>query len=249
LASERNLGQFKVGIGREIDASNLSQYKDHFQVAKLEDDSSSQANGSIGFRDVIYSSLGELIFVGYSDWHKSSKANDINFFRVQSLAKEFVDASLEMGGIDDDIGMDMIEDDAENFIVVGSTIDVDGVKKAYVGKGRIFGLATSPVWEFLLTTSGVSSEAYKVSKVSDGYVVVGICNDGSQYRDQLNIFKIDLNGTTLIWQKKYGYTSLDEARSVVETTDGKLAVFGTSRGERGNPTMCFMKLDRNGNLN
>lgn len=75
---------------------------------------------------------------------------------------------------------------------------------------------------------------YDVTETSDGYLLVGssdsndvdIKNSKGSY--DFWIVKIDKNGT-LLWEKSFGGSEIDEARAITQTNDGNFIIVGDTR--------------------
>ena len=101
--------------------------------------------------------------------------------------------------------------------------------------------------EFLEISSSFSEDiAYGCYAVTDGYIVAGMTQRPGE-EGQLYLVKLNSTGEK-IWTRNYGYTAMDEARAVYETSDGGYALFGTATDERGNATMCMIKTLSSGEL-
>jgi len=72
-----------------------------------------------------------------------------------------------------------------------------------------------------------------------GYLLAGY-SDGQSTPEDLFLIKSDKNGNEE-WIKYYGGTDVDQARSVINTKDGKYAVFGNKGAD-----LWFLKLETNG---
>lgn len=108
---------------------------------------------------------------------------------------------------------------------------------------------------------GSNDFAYSVKATSDGgYIVAGTSYSQNgqitQPKGNLDywIVKLDANGA-MVWQKSYGGSGLDDARSVIQTTDGNYVVAGFSSSADGDITnpkegkdYWIIKLDTNGEL-
>jgi hypothetical protein len=93
----------------------------------------------------------------------------------------------------------------------------------------------------------LSQRAWSIASTSDsGYIVSGWKNQGLLGNSQLFIMKLNSLGDT-IWTRTFGSPMDDEeARSVVETSDGYI-VAGDSVGPDGYRDAAIFKLDLNGN--
>ncbi len=104
------------------------------------------------------------------------------------------------------------------------------------------------VWQKAYGGKG-EDRAYSVIETSDGgYIVVGGTKSfGAGWGDAW-VLKLGANGN-IIWQKTYGGKEWEEARAVIETSDGSYVVVGkTNSFGAGNDDVWVLKLDINGNI-
>jgi len=90
--------------------------------------------------------------------------------------------------------------------------------------------------------------AYSIQQTSDGgFIVSGEIKTSAGDTDFL-ILKLNNNGD-LVWQKIYGGSGDDVARSIQQTADGGYIVAGLTTTDAGDTDFWVLKLDANGNLN
>lgn len=116
------------------------------------------------------------------------------------------------------------------------------------------------VWQKALGGSG-DDRGYAVAPTSDGgYIVAGATNstDGNVtgLKGLYDFWVVKLNSTgTITWQKCFGGNSIDEAKSVEQTSDGGYIVAGWTRSNNlditvnnGGSDFWVIKLDASGSL-
>jgi uncharacterized delta-60 repeat protein len=100
------------------------------------------------------------------------------------------------------------------------------------------------------TYGGTNSEfAFSIQQTADGgYIVTGATSSfGAGYND-IWVLKLDANGT-IAWQKTYGGTKYEHARSIQQTADGGYIVAGsTTSFGAGENDIWVLKLDAEGNI-
>lgn len=145
----------------------------------------------------------------------------------------------------------------EHALAVTQTRDGDYVIAGYTYS---FGAGKSDIWVMRVNRYGdekwrtyFGEEDFEwasdVIETSDGGIVVAgriTTNPDNQARNAW-IFKLDKKGQE-VWSKTFGGDQTDEARAVIETTDGGLAVGGFSNSfSRGKSDLWLLRLDKKGN--
>jgi hypothetical protein len=92
-------------------------------------------------------------------------------------------------------------------------------------------------------------EAIHIIQTSDGgYAIAGITNSFGAGSNDMYILKLDSSGN-VNWNRTFGGTGIDEAYSIIQTTDnGYVAVGETNSFGTGNYDFYAVKLDSSGNL-
>lgn len=97
-------------------------------------------------------------------------------------------------------------------------------------------------WQKSLGGNNGGDHAYSLVKTTDGgYIVAGSCSSnngivtGNHGSSDFWIVKLTATGT-LQWQKSLGGTGIDEARSIIQTTDGGYIIAGYSTSNNGDVT-------------
>lgn len=238
-------GQFKNGYIRLIDKNDYSV------KATVEGTLNSSGPGSnLSFRDILVSSNDKVVLTGMTDQNgveESTRGESLLLGVLQSDTSTSLDKNLAYGELDSDIGHRIIENSKDEVVMCGYSV-ISGNKQLYAINFTNAGvLEPSPIpqWTYSGDHSG-ENEAFDIVEVSDGYVIAGYTesNDDRQFY----IVKINSTGSSVVWEKEYGYVDFDEAKAIVATDDNGLAVLGTSSDERGNRVMTLLKLDANGNL-
>ncbi|HYV92813.1 MAG TPA: T9SS type A sorting domain-containing protein [Chitinophagales bacterium] len=172
-----------------------------------------------------------------------------------------------LGGSDFDVGMSIHQIQDSGFIVTGPSASNDG---------DVFG--NHGVWDYCVFRldnegnivwqqsfgGGYNEDGRFIRQTSDGgFIIAGASasNDGNVtghhgstgYFDYW-IVKSDIDGN-LVWEKSFGGSADDEARSIQQTTDGGFIVAGRSlsnngdvNGHHNNYDFWIVKLDTAGNL-
>lgn len=131
------------------------------------------------------------------------------------------------------------------YILVGTSNSNDGDVSGNKGNRDIWAVKISSSgalqWQKSLG-GGQDDRGYSVKQTTDGgYVIAGTTrsNDGdvSGYKGWEDYWVIKLNSAgTIQWQKTYGGSKDDEARSIIQTTDGGYIVAGYSNSTDGDVT-------------
>ena len=191
--------------------------------------------------------------------------------------------TLSLGGIGDEIDGSIIQTIDGGYMVVGDTDGRGGGN--YDSTCNFHGdpIWTADVWVVKLDSVGniewqqcyggtYDDYGNNIIELADGYVVLGgtMSNDGdvsgfhetggSQFNDDIWVFKIDKTGN-LLWQKCLGGTYADFARNIFPTSDGGFMIVGTTGSNDGDVVgnhnygtgyglhdIWFVKIDSIGNF-
>jgi hypothetical protein len=156
-----------------------------------------------------------------SGWTMSYGAGENDAWLIKTNSDGIVEWSQTYGGAESDYADSVVETTA-GYAIVGRTFS--------------FGLGDSDVWLIKTdlsgnmlwnhTYGGIERE-YGISLIQtdDGYVIAGTtASFGAGGRD-FWLFKTDGNGV-MLWNQTFGGPGREEGMSVIETSDGDLAVFG-----------------------
>jgi len=227
-------GVFSVGIVRGIENGSLNL----LFINTLATISGSGFN--IGPRDILITSNLEVVVTGFVD---KTGSNGVLIAVYNEKGNGFVNFP-SYGGAGNDLGHAIIENSKGEVVVAGYT--TQGTKQLYVLNSiEYIGFTPSVQWSFTGKNSG-ENEAFDIVEMTDGYVIAGYSELNADR--QFFLVKINSTGTSVIWEKKYGFVDFDAANALIKTDDNGLAVLGTSSDERGNKVMTLLKLDAGGNL-
>lgn len=168
------------------------------------------------------------------------------------------------GGSAMDEAYSAIETVDGGFVVAGYSESNDGDVSGNHGEVDYWvirlDVAGNLIWQRSLGGSG-EDEAYYVQQTSDGgFVVVGESEStdgdvtGNHGEGDFWVVKLNASGY-VIWQKSYGGSSVDYARSVKQTATDELIIAGWSSsnngdvtGNKGDTDYWVIKLDANGEM-
>jgi hypothetical protein len=177
---------------------------------------------------------------------RSFTAGDYDFLVLRLDTAGNLIWSRTFGLIDQDLLYSITRTTDGGFTVAGQ----------YEGSGsqnRLVVLRLDPAGNMIwLRTFGAFSNwydvAYSVIQTSDGdYAVTGWTYDFGAGWEDFFILKIMPDGS-LRWARTFGGTGYDEARSIIQTTDGGYAVAGyTPSFGAGNRDFLVLKMDTSGN--
>ena len=168
------------------------------------------------------------------------------------------------GGLEEDIATSVQQTTDGGYIVVGYTGSIDGDVTGNHGGFDYWIIKLDEVGnlEWQRCYGGIGNDyAYSIQQsVDGGYIVAGYTysNDGdilgNHGEGDYWIVKIDINGN-MEWQKCYGGSSIDIARSINQTIDGGYIVAGCARsndgdisGSHGGGDYWIVKIDETSNL-
>jgi hypothetical protein len=144
------------------------------------------------------------------------------------------------GGSNNDRSYDVVQADDTGMIMVGSSesndFDISNPKGSYDFWALKLGLDGEMIWQKNFGGSGIDI-GYAVEKsLGNTYYMTGDTrsSDGDvlDFKGNTDYFlvKFDENGS-LIWQKTYGGSDFDSARSVLQLLSGDILITGSSRSD------------------
>jgi hypothetical protein len=168
------------------------------------------------------------------------------YFLYSSLCTAQIQFQRTVGGINVEIAKSIIRTTDGGYAVAGYTGSFGaGLYDAYIVK-----LDGNGTLQWTRTVGGANFEiAYSIIQTTDGgYAVAGETNTFGAGGYDFYIVKLDGSGT-LQWSKTIGGTNNDNARSIIQTTDGGYAVAGSTNSYgAGLYDMYIVKLSSSGAL-
>jgi len=225
-------------------------------------------------RSVVSTSDGGYLLVGNSqsgatgDKSQGNQgSNDYWAVKIDGNGNKVWDKTY--GGTSDDVAQSVVSTSDGGYLLVGYSSSGAGGDKSQNSQGsndywavKIDGNGNK-VWD--KTFGGTSSDVAQsvVTTTDGGYLLVGYSYSGatgdkshnSQGGNDYWAVKIDGNGNK-VWDKTFGGTSNDYARSVVSTSDGGYLLVGNSgsgatgdksQNYKGGTDYWVVKIDGNGN--
>ncbi|MDI6755314.1 MAG: hypothetical protein QME78_13085 [Thermodesulfobacteriota bacterium] len=142
-----------------------------------------------------------------------------------------------------------IEQTTDGYIVAGETSSSGaGSADVWVLKLDVNG---APQTGWPKTYGGVYRDAaYSIRQTSDGgFIIAGETSSSGAGNADFWILKLNASGD-IVWQKTYGGSGDDIARSIQQTSDGGFIVAGeTYSSGAGSSDFWVLKIDGNGNVN
>ena len=183
-------------------------------------------------------------------WRQPDTSNkySADFWIVKLDMNGLTEWEKTIGGSGDDVGLSVLQTYDGGYMIAGSSISTDnGIPKgngdydAYIVKLDHKGLQ-----EWQTKIGGSNKEwVWDMQETADkNYVLAGfsLSNDGdikiNKGAFDAWVAKIDQTGA-LIWQKTYGGSKNEEARSIVQTPDGGYMVAGYSESSDGDLTTNY----------
>lgn len=146
------------------------------------------------------------------------------------------------------------------YLIVGGSSWNDPGLHGYVAKLKDNGTLE---WEKYFKTYGNEEFVSAIQTSDGGYVIVGNKNspfvNGGSLSENIGVIKIDATGS-LLWEKIYGGSGIEEVKDMVQTNDGGYLIVGASNsndrdfpgyhfGGNGKPSDAFaLRLDDKGDL-
>jgi len=174
---------------------------------------------------------------------------------------------ISLGGSDDDVATSVQQTSDDGYIVAGRShsndVDITTPRGGY--DYWIVKLHDDGSFDWQKSFGGPGDDkAYAIRQTHDnGYIIAGVSSSdggdvsGNQGCEDYWIVKTDVNGN-IQWQRSFGGSNEDIARSVEQTTDGGYIVAGTTLsndgdvagnpGNHGGLDYWIVKLDAAGNM-
>jgi uncharacterized delta-60 repeat protein len=220
-----------------------------FYVVKLDSSGNVQwtkaidgANWDQAF-SIIQSRDGGYVVAG-GTWSFGAGSADMYVVKLDSSGN--VEWTKTIGGGSDDEAWSIIQSSDGGYVVAGFTRSFGaGSADMYVVK-----LDSSGNVEWTKTIGGgAGEEAWSIIQSSDGgYVVAGFTRSFGAGNGDMYVVKLDSSGNVQ-WTKTIGGSFDDEARSIIQSSDGGYVVAGFTRSfGAGNGDMYVVKLDSSGNV-
>ncbi|MBP3915028.1 MAG: PQQ-like beta-propeller repeat protein, partial [Clostridium sp.] len=209
----------------------------------------------------------EPIPIEYGEYNIKAKAIDNAGNESEVLNKDFSNTApwiKSFGGNVQDI-FDSVIETTDGYIAVGESYSSDGDLTG-LNKGNFDGIIVkydfdgNVVWN--KNFGGSNTDYFKsVVETTDGYIAVGESKSTNGDLNGLNkgsydgiIVKYDFDGN-VVWNKNFGGSNTDYFNSVVETTDGYVAVGYSQSNDgdltglnKGNRDGIIVKYDFDGNV-
>lgn len=185
--------------------------------------------------EVKQTSDGSFVIVGIC-------SGDIWILKVDADGE--LDWKKNFGGIGDDKGY-AIQETSDGFIIAGETV-LAGRTDSDIWIFKIDNKGTNVLWEHVSGGTGYDA-AYSIQRTSDGgYIAAGKKSSSAGDAD-FWIGKLNSDGK-LEWEKTYGGSGHEIARSIQQTSDGGYIVAGETTTPAGDIDFLILKLNGNGDI-
>jgi uncharacterized delta-60 repeat protein len=191
---------------------------------------------------IIQSSDGGYVVAGDSSSFGAG-SDDIYVVKLDSSGNVLWTKTI--GGSSSDYAYSIIQSSDGGYVVVGESYSFGaGKDRIYVVKMDSEG---NVVWTKFI--SGVEDEAGSIIQSSDGgYIVAGGTSNFGAGGGDIYVVKLDSAGN-IVWIKTIGGSSWDEARSIIQSSDGGYVVAGWTKSfGAGGSDIYVVKLDSAGNV-
>jgi uncharacterized repeat protein (TIGR01451 family) len=224
-------------------------------------------SGSEGAHAIKQTSDNGFIIAGYTssnDGDVSGNNGGRDFWLLKLDSNGSISWQTAAGGSSNEVAYSVEQTSDGGYIAMGYTVSTAGDVAGNHGETDIwvvkFDESGSIAWQNCLGGSS-SEEGYEVRQTEDeGYVIVGgsQSNDGdlsSNYgSSDFWVVKLNVDGQ-IIWEKNYGGSNNDMARSVDLTDDGGFLICGISSSSNGDISSSngardywVLSLDENGDI-
>lgn len=222
--------------------------------------------------DIIQTQDGNFVIVGYSkssDENVSQNAGSDDLWIVKLNASGVILWEKSLGYIGSDKALTVTQTSDNGYFVAGI---LDVTASAGEGNSRVNLHAGGDYWGIKLDASGttqwtkyfggnLTEVPFDTIQTTDGgYIIVGYSDStdvdisNNKGLDDFWIIKISATGT-LVWEKSYGGSGIDEAHSIVSSSDGNYMIVGNTFStdgdvsqNQGHSDIWLIEIDATGNL-
>jgi len=224
--------------------------------------------------DLINTSDGGFALLGYSnssDNNLASNAGSQDFWVLKLSPEGEINWQKTFGFSGRDYGTALLETKDGGFLITG-VLDVSASNGQGIAKNKMVTHAEGDFWALKIDAAGILewSNYYGgsftdtplgvVATADNGFIMVGssdsndvdITNNKGSY--DFWVIKISSDGT-LVWDKSFGGSEIDEARAICSTHDGNFMVVGDTRSSdsditinNGGADVWILKISSEGNL-
>lgn len=228
-----NHGDFDIWVGKISPSGSLEWQK------------SLGGGGTEWSRNIQQTQDGGYIIAGRSNMNGgdvTGNHGNYDFWVVKLNANGIIQWQKSLGGSSHDDAFFVIETSDNGFIIVGSSLSIDGDVTASHAQDNVWVVKTNAVGiiEWQKTYGGSNNEIAKhIEPTSDGgYILTGYSdsNDGDLTFNNggldVWVFKIDSIGN-IIWQKSYGGSENEVGECIKQTSDGGYVFVGSTLSNDG----------------
>ncbi|MDC1464166.1 hypothetical protein N8387_00615 [Polaribacter sp.] len=262
----------------DLDVSENAGSKD-FWLVKLSNKGVLLWEKSFGFSGIDYGTTlletkeGGFLITGVLDVSASdgqgnakstaTKHSGGDYWAIKTDHTGTLEWSRFFGGSFTEVPSGVLETDAHNFIIVGSSdsndFNISNSKGSY--DFWIIKISTEGtlLWEKSFGGSEID-EAKAITRTNDGnFIIVGDTRSADKNVSKNNgaadiwVLKVSSEGN-IVWEKTIGGTNFDAARAIYKTQDNGFLIAGSSRSldndfeNKGQNDALILKIDKNGNL-
>ena len=262
----------------DLDVSENAGSKD-FWLVKLSNKGILLWEKSFGFSGIDYGTTlletkeGGFLITGVLDVTASNgqgnakstatKHSGGDYWAIKTDHTGTLEWSRFFGGSFTEVPSGVLETDAHNFIIVGSSdsndFNISNSKGSY--DFWIIKISTEGtlLWEKSFGGSEID-EAKAITRTNDGnFIIVGDTRSADKNVSKNNgaadiwVLKVSSEGN-ILWEKTIGGTNFDAARAIYKTQDNGFLIAGSSRSldndfeNKGQNDALILKIDKNGNL-
>ena len=262
----------------DLDVSENAGSKD-FWLVKLSNKGILLWEKSFGFSGIDYGTTlletkeGGFLITGVLDVTASNgqgnakstatKHSGGDYWAIKTDHTGTLEWSRFFGGSFTEVPSGVLETDAHNFIIVGSSdsndFNISNSKGSY--DFWIIKISTEGtlLWEKSFGGSEID-EAKAITRTNDGnFIIVGDTRSADKNVSKNNgaadiwVLKVSSEGN-ILWEKTIGGANFDAARAIYKTQDNGFLIAGSSRSldndfeNKGQNDALILKIDKNGNL-
>ena len=190
------------------------------------------------FSSIIKTSDGGYALTGTTKSKTVSFTGAVWLVKIDGNGNKTLDKHF--GGSEADKGLSLVQSSDGGYVIAGSHLNTSYNFDMWLVKTDASGNMS---WDKKFGNSGGADSGkeicYDIIKTNDGYVLAGITSSKGSGKDDFWLVKTDTNGNKQ-WDKTFGGANNDQARSVIQTSDGGYVLAGYTESKGAGKKDCWI---------